>query len=76
MAKKQRAGPPINDSPEHQLRLISESPHPATGCLEGGFSLLYFNSRRWHRKKKMLPIRCQAWQEAGHLLRLQLRLQE
>lgn len=33
MDKKPRPGPPINNSPEHQLYFISESSHPATGCL-------------------------------------------
>lgn len=32
MDKKPRPGPPINDSPKHQLCLISESSYPATGC--------------------------------------------
>lgn len=44
MVKKQRPGPATNDSPERQLRLISESLHPAAGSLKGGVVSLYFNS--------------------------------
>lgn len=70
-AEMPEPGPPVNDSLEQRACLISDpSPHPATGSLKGGLVSLYFNSWMCPGKDQLLPIRCQAWQVAGHCFRL------
>lgn len=70
-AEMPEPGPPVNDSLEQRACLISDpSPHPATGSLKGGLVSLYFNSWMCPGKDQLLPIRCQAWQAAGHCFQL------